>query len=193
PTRPGGRTWATAAAPVAVQAGDAPTWITVFRRGVVPPEAAWVGAQGLRVERAWLDADGQPVDPAAVPLGQLVFSRLTVHNPGAQAVPHVALEEPLPAGVTVEPGRLGQVATPAWAADAPVWHTSHVDARDDHFRAYGPLPPRSTVVVIHALRATAAGNFHRPGVSVEAMYDPDTRARTAADRLGVIPRFAERI
>ena len=136
------------------------------------------------MQRAFPEA-GQPLDPMALQVGQLVYVRLRLTSLlGSQ--PDVALVERLPAGWELENPALGGATLPSWAADEPIWATEHRNLRDDRMESFGTLEPRGATIV-YAARVVTAGGFTWPGALLEAMYDPRVRARTAPVQVRVAP------
>jgi uncharacterized protein YfaS (alpha-2-macroglobulin family) len=142
-------------------------------------------AGGLVVERSWLSPQGSPIDPGAVSLGQAFFVRLDLTNASKERVQNLALVDRLPAGVEIESTRISAEQMPPWMAEASAWGLDHMNVRDDRIEAFGALGPGQKVSLFYAVRAVTAGSFSGPEATLEAMYDPDRRARTDAAYMAI--------
>ena len=132
---------------------------------------------GLSVTRALRDEEGRALDPASLVVGQLVYVQLVLASPVGRTH-NVALVERLPAGWEIENPALSGAELPPWAAELAGWSLEHRDLRDDRVAAFGTLGPKP-VCLVYAARVVSAGSFTWPGALVEAMYEPQLRARTA--------------
>jgi alpha-2-macroglobulin len=141
---------------------------------------------GFSVKREYLDARDRPVTRIAA--GELVTVRLTVVADHDRA--WVALVDPLPAGVEAVNPRLvtsGSTAatatTASWDWDPPTW--VHTEQRDDRVLWFSDALPRGTHVMTYQARATIDGTFAVLPATVEAMYEPELRGRTASSTVVV--------
>ncbi len=149
-------------------------------------------SQGASLQRELLDAHGEPLDPQALEVGNLLYVRLTLASQ-AERLPNVALTDRLPAGWEIENPALSGRSLPDWADTGRLWQVEHRNLRDDRLEAFGTLELEQRQL-IYALRAVTAGRFAHPGALLEAMYDPRVRARTAAGQVAITPRQgAERL
>lgn len=144
-----------------------------------------VGGDGLSVQREWLDGEGDPIDPEAIELGQMVYTRITLTNAGKDAVENVALVDRFPAGFEVENPRLGRGQLPDWVDAEALWSLEHMNIRDDRLEVFGGLRIGDAVQVVYAARAVSAGAFQAPPVEAEAMYDPARWAREAGETVRI--------
>jgi uncharacterized protein YfaS (alpha-2-macroglobulin family) len=170
---------------VPAQEGEGAVWLILGSEGVragVEPKAV---AEGLKVDRAWVNSDGDDIDAAEVELGQLIYSRIRLSNTTQQRVDNIALVDRFPAGWEVENPRLGRGALPDWVNADALWKPDHMDIRDDRVQVFGGLDKGETVEVLYALRAVAAGTFTAPPIEAEAMYDPRLRARALGEKVTV--------
>ena len=99
--------------------------------------------------------------------------RVTNLHP-TQVFRNVALTYILPSGWEVVNERYLE----GFATDAARF--SYQDIRDDRVFTYFDLPLRGSQEVRLRLRASYCGRFILPAVKCEAMYDPQSYARTAA-------------
>lgn len=135
------------------------------------------GSNGLSVNREWFDSAGDPVNPAALELGDPLYVDITVENLSRYRVQNVALTDRVPAAWEIENPRLGRGAMPDWVDLDTLWTTDNMNVRDDRVEVFGALDAGQSAHVIYMVRATFAGTFHLPDVSTEAMYDPEMWAR----------------
>jgi uncharacterized protein YfaS (alpha-2-macroglobulin family) len=145
-----------------------------------------VESAGLRLERVALTTVGGVADLRSQALGDRLFVKMSVENLRPVEVSNLAVVGRLPAGWEVESARVpvdpfapeGQEALAAWTVD-------HVNVRDDRIELFGTLPGGQTRTVWLELRATSAGRFTWPGMTAEAMYDPNVWARLPSSQVEV--------
>ncbi|HEX4418274.1 MAG TPA: MG2 domain-containing protein, partial [Kofleriaceae bacterium] len=173
---------------------DRPAHLTVrIAEARVDPGAAV--ASGFALTRRYLDAAGHPM--TAFKAGDLVTVELEVT---ADAAHHwVALVDPLPAGFEAQNPKLASsapvdattAAGAAGAAGRPDWRTAitwtNQDLRDDRVEWFADDLDRGSYHLTYQARATIDGSFTAMPATIEAMYQPDVRARTARTTLRVAP------
>lgn len=157
--------------------------LTVTTFGV-PAEPEPAGGTGWQIERAYFDMDGAPVDPARVAQGTRLVTVLTVTPFGRQEA-RLMVSDPLPAGFEIDNPNLirgGELSALPWldpVADA------HAEFRSDRFLAAVDWQSDKAFRLAYIVRAVSPGAFHHPAASVEDMYRPVQRARTAAGAVTV--------
>jgi uncharacterized protein YfaS (alpha-2-macroglobulin family) len=155
--------------------------------------------QGFAVERTYEAVD----DPADVVLGDDgrwrmragARVRVTVTMTAPSRRVHVALVDPLPAGLeAVNAGLLGTESTPS--APRPLlpsggeygwwwrtWWYDHQNLRDDRAEAFTSYLPAGVYTYSYVARATTPGEFIVPPARAEEMYTPETFGRGRTDRV----------
>ncbi|MGY3896678.1 alpha-2-macroglobulin family protein [Aeromonas enterica] len=147
-----------------------------------PEQAPARISQGMSVTRSWFNADGKPLDPAKVKVGDLVVVRLNVSS--EQTVPDALLVEMLPAGFELENPALGTSlkleelsieGKPAWQSE---WndYLKHQEFRDDRYTAALDLSEGGNQQLVYLMRAVTPGRYQVPPTQVEDMYRPELRA-----------------
>jgi uncharacterized protein YfaS (alpha-2-macroglobulin family) len=149
-------------------------------------------ARGFTIQRSYVDASGHTA--TAFKAGDLVTVRLAIH---ADADHHwVALVDPIPAGFEIQNPKLasGSAAADKPAADpwsSPAWRTqitwTHQDLRDDRVEWFADAIAAGNYELTYQARATIDGQFTAMPATVEAMYQPDVRGRTARTQITVAP------
>jgi uncharacterized protein YfaS (alpha-2-macroglobulin family) len=149
-------------------------FFSVITRGVPTDEAFKPAAEGLQIERQFLDRDGKTIDLNAVRQGDLVAIKTRVRSVSG-VVQNVAIVNLLPSGLEVENPRLSSTEQLPWVTDANLQPRS-MDLRDDRILLFVDLPADSWQTFYTLVRAVAPGRFRLPPVQVEAMYNPALRA-----------------
>ncbi|MBC7141716.1 MAG: alpha-2-macroglobulin family protein, partial [Rhodobacteraceae bacterium] len=175
---------AAAAAPQVIANGtERPATMTLTTFGVpVEPEPA--GGKGYSIARSYYTAEGAPVDIATVPQGTRLVAVIEVTPHGAGEA-RLMVSDPLPAGFEIDnPAliRAGDIAALDWLDTA---ETRTAEFRQDRFLAAVDWTSDAPFRLAYILRAISPGSFHQPAASVEDMYRPDYRARTATGRVMV--------
>lgn len=96
------------------------------------------------------------------------------------------VSDPLPAGLEIENPNLlrsGETGQLGWLQVDDV--ASYTAFRADRFAAAVDWQGTQSFRLAYMVRAISPGEFHRPAASVEDMYRPAYRARTAAGTVSV--------
>jgi uncharacterized protein YfaS (alpha-2-macroglobulin family) len=131
------------------------------------------------------DADGT----WRVKAGSKVRVRVTMVAPARRY--HVALVDPLPAGLEVMNPALavtGQVPEDPKVDTGSWWRSTwyqHQNLRDERVEAFTPLLWDGVYDYTYVARATTPGTFVAPPPKAEEMYSPETFGRGAGDRVVV--------
>ncbi|MCW5802873.1 MAG: hypothetical protein KIT31_10845 [Deltaproteobacteria bacterium] len=140
-------------------------------------------ANGFALDRTYFDAAGKPV--TSWKAGDMVTVKLAVTAKELQR--WVAMSDPIPAGFEVVNPRLAAGGTDLTDQPDPanarrsLWSGitwDHQEIRDDRVLWFADVMRAGTYELSYQARATIDGTFTVMPASVEAMYQPDLRART---------------
>ncbi|MDE0063259.1 MAG: alpha-2-macroglobulin family protein, partial [Gammaproteobacteria bacterium] len=171
--------FARAALPVTVErldiSGTAPVglYYTASESGFdveVPTERI---AEGIELDRAYLDAEGDPVERIRV--GDELTVRLRVRSTGGQ-IGNVAVTDLLPGGF--------EIVAESVRRYYGGWSCDYLDVREDRLVYYGSFDERM-VEIVYRVKATSPGEFAAPAAYAAAMYHRSVRGRSTAGRLVV--------
>jgi hypothetical protein len=123
--------------------------------------------------------------------GARVRVRLTMVTPMRRY--HVALVDPLPAGLEVQNPDLavtGTIPVDPTVPPQPYWWWSrawyeHENLRDERVEAFASLVWDGVYTYTYVARATTPGDFVVPPAKAEEMYSPETFGRSGGDRVVV--------
>jgi uncharacterized protein YfaS (alpha-2-macroglobulin family) len=142
-------------------------------------------ANGFDISRRYLDASGKEV--TSFKAGELVTVKLEVKADASRR--WVALVDPIPAGFEVINPKLAAGGSSGKPADDQMagrrrsyWYTvtwDHQEMRDDRVLWFADTMNGGTYELSYQARATIDGTFTAMPASIEAMYEPELRARTA--------------
>jgi uncharacterized protein YfaS (alpha-2-macroglobulin family) len=152
-----------------------------YRVGVEwTPTDAPARSQGIAIHR---------VVPETIHVGEAATIEVSVSADAA--VHHLAVEVPLPAGLEAVDATLGTgVGARVRGDQTRSPHLSHRELRPDRVVLFfDSLPPGTTTQSIPVI-ATTEGRFALPAAVAQAMYEPETRART---RVGVVRVLADAV
>lgn len=175
-----------ALAPVVVRNAGPDTTITVTTYGV-PAEPEPAGGNGYAITRTYYTMDGQEVAPGSVAAGTRLVVVLKV-TPFAYGEARLMVSDPLPAGLEIDNPNLmsaGSTSELGWLDT--VQDVAHAEFRQDRFLAAIDWRSDAPFRLAYVVRAVSPGSFHHPAASVEDMYRPDFRARSATGTLTVTP------
>ncbi|MGR3615540.1 MAG: alpha-2-macroglobulin family protein [Paracoccaceae bacterium] len=157
--------------------------ITLTTLGVplVAPDA---GGTGYSLEREYYTMDGARIDGNIFAVGDRFVTVLRL-QPHEQVGARLMIDDPLPAGFEIDNPNLlrsGDVGDLDWLN---LNEARHAEFRSDRFLAAVDVNGRSSVTLAYVTRAVTPGRFHHPAASVEDMYRPAYRARTATGQIEV--------
>jgi uncharacterized protein YfaS (alpha-2-macroglobulin family) len=176
--------------------GDATVWRSTAVSGT-PNAALPAIANGFTITKSVWTMSGAPADTGSLRQNDRVIVEISGQMPNA--LHHqMGVIDLLPAGLEIEQPLAGDDAK-AYPFVGALTDASRQDARDDRFVAAfdigeqyrppnrkGPEPTPSFHVAYIA-RAVSVGHFALPAASVEDMYAPAIRARTAMGQLNINP------
>ena len=136
---------------------------------VAPPSRAL--ADGIEVDRAYLDADGEPVHEARV--GDELAVRLRIRTQGRR-ISNVAVTDLLPGGF--------EIVTESVRARYDSWSADYRDVREDRLVLYGSFDERVTEIR-YRVKATNPGEYTAPAAHAAAMYHRGLRGNSAPGKL----------
>jgi len=153
-----------------------PTILTTYG---VPSDAEPAGGNGYSIARDYYTIDGQSVTSGHVALNTRLVVVLKI-TPKRQGGARLIVNDPLPAGFEIDNPNLlrsGDIAALDWLK--PNTKTRHTEFRADRFIAAVDWTKTASFQLAYIVRAISPGRFHHPAASVEDMYRPQFRARTA--------------
>ena len=159
--------------------------VSVVGQPLVPePE----GGLDYTIERQIFDLDGHAIEPDAVPVGKRLAVVVTVRALSERAGRLMVVDR-LPAGLTIDNPRLlksADVGALDWLRmiDQP----EHAQVFADRFEVSIDEKDRreKEFNFVYLARAVTPGDYLHPPASVEDMYRPERRARTASGRFTVL-------
>ncbi|MBU2881999.1 alpha-2-macroglobulin family protein, partial [Psychrosphaera sp. I2R16] len=152
--------------------------INISGYGKTPPEES---ANGLSIQRHWLNLKGQEIDLKQAEVGELFLVQLEVN--AEQRTPDALIIDLLPAGFELENQNLEHAikldeikvdgkSIAQWLNRNP---TKYQEYRDDRFVAAAQVRKRQTVNLFYLVRAVTPGTYNVPSPLVEDMYRPEIR------------------
>ncbi|MGO4914470.1 alpha-2-macroglobulin family protein [Pseudogemmobacter sp. W21_MBD1_M6] len=165
-------------------ATGAPQTVTLTTFGV-PTQPEPAGGNGYAIERSYFTLTGEPARIESVPVGTRLVAVLTV-TPFGDGEARLMVNDPLPAGFEIDNPNLlrgGDIRALDWL-DLTA-ETRSTEARSDRFLAAIDWRSDQAFRLGYIVRAISPGTYHQPAASVEDMYRPQFRARTAAGRVTV--------
>lgn len=152
----------------------------------VPDQPEPAGGNGYRITRSYYTLDGDAAQPASVAVGTRLVTVLEI-MPFKGETARLMVNDPLPAGFEIENPNLlrsGDIGALEFL-DLHEW-AENTEFRQDRFMAAVDWGGTETLRLGYMVRATTPGSYHHPAASVEDMYRPEYRARTAAGRVQVV-------
>ena len=172
---------------VAKNFGQAPAFLSWKRLDLPKPEEVKAESNGIKIEREYFTATGEKRDLSKFERGDFVVVRIAVSSDEPREFSDLVVEDLLP-------GALEGVRSPiipavyGWMdADAHQWVLRH-EIRDDRVLVFSKkfsLNKNEKAYFHFPVRVVSAGTYIVPGVSVEAMYQPELHARTSSSRVEI--------
>jgi uncharacterized protein YfaS (alpha-2-macroglobulin family) len=145
-------------------------------------------ANGFSITRRYVDASGK--EATSFKAGELITVKLTVDADATQR--WVALVDPIPAGFEVVNPKLAAGGAPqpgsAPGSRPSYWQAvtwDHQEMRDDRVLWFADHMHRGSYELEYQARATIDGTFTTMPATIEAMYEPQLRARTTRAQVTV--------
>ena len=160
-------------------------YLIMSSEGVRTNPTVSYGGNGLRIEREYVDREGDPVRFGSHALGDVVYTKVTVENTSDSDLRNIALVDRFAAGWEVENPRLSGANMPDWYDRDEKWNVDYMNIRDDRVEFFGDLEQDQTATIVYSARATLAGEYSVPPISAEAMYDPTIWARERGRRIAI--------
>lgn len=172
------------AAPILIRnESDKPTALTLTAIGV-PNYTVDKGGYGYAIERAYYTTDGVPIDPNAVQVGDRMVAVLTVDPTSANGA-RLMVNDPLPAGFEIDNPNLLASGDVSSLKFLNLVEVQNAEFRSDRFLAAVDWTNSGSFQLAYIVRAVSPGTYHQPAATVEDMYRPQFRARTAAGRVTI--------
>ncbi|MDQ7070997.1 MAG: alpha-2-macroglobulin family protein [Rhodobacterales bacterium] len=152
--------------------------LTTFGVPTVAPDA---GGYGFRIDRLYYTMDGQQIG-GPVQVGDRIVTVLRV-TPFGKGEARLMINDPLPAGYEIDNPNLlraGDISALDWLKPSA---SQYSEFRSDRFLAAVDWYSDKPFQLAYIVRAISAGDYHHPAATVEDMYRPKYRARTATTRL----------
>ena len=169
---------------MSIATGDgSATDITLTTFGV-PEVAPDAGGNGYRISRRYYSMEGKQLDGTSFHVGDRFVTVVEV-KPIEFSEARLMVDDPLPAGIEIDNPNLlrsGDIGALDWLKPS---EATHSEFRADRFLSQVDLRGSKTVTLAYVARAVSPGVFHLPAASVEDMYRPIYRARSAAGQVTV--------
>ncbi len=165
--------------------GADPLTLTLTTFGV-PSEPEPAGGTGYAITRRHYSMEGQPLALETVSSGTRVVTVLEV-TPLEPAEARLMVADPLPAGFEIDNPNIlrgGDIRALDWLA--ALEEVEHAEFRQDRFLVAVDWRAGETFRLAYVMRAVTPGSYNHAAASVEDMYRPERRARTAAGRADVV-------
>ena len=164
--------------------GDQPFYYHLMGEGTRLEARKESVANGLSVAREYRDEKGALVNLGSVTQGELVVVTLRLHC--SKPLDNLVVVDLLPAGFEVDNPRLSSRGSLGFDPECSFRPVSE-DFRDDRVLLFSK-DVDGDLTFSYSVRAVTPGRFQVPGVSAEAMYDPDIYGRSGpGDELIVAP------
>ena len=175
---------------VLTNAGKGPAYVTATCLALPDAASLPAVAEGIQITRRYFLSDGSEANLDQLSRGDLVIVELTVGDRQNRVYSDLVVEDLLPACFEASNTRVDEATYP-WIDHSKTldWEMRR-EMRDDRMLFFSRRFCDSgdmgrTARTYYAVRVVSSGDFIVPGVSVEAMYDPAVRARTAPRRIRV--------
>ena len=154
--------------------GNVPLHLLAKISGESSQENIPASQNGLRISVDYRTTDGHSLSVSELGQGTNFEAWITIQNPTARPLSHLALTAIFPSGWEILNTRFLPVATEKVKVD-------YQDIRDDRVLSYVDyLPAGNQVTVRINLCAVYSGRFYLPPITCETMYDSAIRANTSS-------------
>ncbi len=141
-------------------------------------------SNGLTVSREYRDEKGNTINLGSVSQGQLVVVTLRINT--SKALDNLVVVDLLPAGFEVDNPRLSSRGNLQFDPECS-FDPAYRDFRDDRVLLFSKYV-NGDLSFSYSVRAVTPGSFQVPGLTAEAMYDPEIFGRSnTGETLNIAP------
>ena len=176
---------------ISVKGQNSDTYIMISTIGIRSDGGYKYGDNSVSVSRVYLNSDGTPFDAQTHNLSDEVVVVLTVKNTTNRELHELALVDRIPAGWEINNPSLGRASDLSSYYTMGSWNTDYVSMRDKQLEIFGDLKSGESAQFVYTARATTAGQFFLPPISLEAMYDDKIWSRRAGMNLTINGPWAD--
>jgi uncharacterized protein YfaS (alpha-2-macroglobulin family) len=142
--------------------GKTPVYAEISVRGVPKEGTEPALSNGVKLEAAYLDTNGNAINPDSAPIGTDIQLKVTVTNTSREDLANMALIVPCQSSMQINNYR-----------DSA---SQYQDIRDDRVMTYFNLGQGDDVSFTFQLTKTFNGLFYKPAIRAYAMYDESIQA-----------------
>ena len=167
---------------VAKNFGAGTAFLSWSRLDLPKPEEVKAESNGLAIEREYFTATGEKYDFAKAERGDFVIVRIAVSSDDEREISDLVVEDLLPGAFEGMRSPIDPAVYGWMDSDAHNWVLRH-EVRDDRILVFSgkfQMKKDGKYYFHYPVRVVSAGKYAVPSVSVEAMYIPELRARTAS-------------
>lgn len=172
---------------IAKNFGAGTAFLSWSRLDLPKPEDVKAESNGLKIEREYFTATGEKYDFARAERGDFVIVRIAVSSDDEREISDLVVEDLLPGAFEGVRSPIVPAVYGWMGADAHKWVLRH-EMRDDRVIVFSDrfeMKKGERYCFHYPVRVVSAGTYVLPGVSAEAMYSPELRARTGFERITV--------
>jgi len=158
--------------------GESPVFINLTQKGIPLLSDATGEEKGLGVTVEYLDMEMRPVNHRMLNQGTDFMMVIKVKNNTYLNVDNIALTNAVPSGWEIRNTRLFETTT---GIKESMFH--YRDFRDDRVNTYFSLRRGETKTFVHIMNAAYRGEFFRPAIWCEAMYNENCYSRIAGEKV----------
>ena len=180
---------------VSVKGQNSDTYLMISTIGIKNAGAYEYGDKSVAVTRTYFNADGSTFNPQNHKLSDEIVVVITVENLTGGEIHELALVDRIPAGWEINNPNLGRSSdlSQYYTTGSPRWNSEYVSMRDKQLEIFGDLRSREKVQFVYTARATTAGQFFIPPVSLESMYNDHIWSRKAGQMLYISGPWADHL
>lgn len=147
-------------------------FVRLIQSGKLPVGEELVERRNLNVQTAFLDGEGNKLNPATIRQGTEITAMIRVENTMNSKADNIALTQIFPSGWEIINTSFTELGTTGMGA------ADYIDIRDDRVNFYFDLQGKQSKVFTIKLNASYLGRYYLSGTQAEGMYDADFFART---------------
>jgi uncharacterized protein YfaS (alpha-2-macroglobulin family) len=176
---------------ISVKGENSDSYLMISTVGIRSNGGYKYGDNSVSVSRVYLNSDGTPFDAIKHNLSDEVVVVITVKNTTQRDLHELALVDRIPAGWEINNPNLGRSSDLSQYYTTRAWNTDYLSMRDKQLEIFGDLTRGQSAQFVYTVRATTAGQFFLPPISLEAMYDDTVWSRKAGQSLTINGPWAD--
>ena len=178
---------------VTVKGMGSDAYVMISSMGIRRTGSYQYGDSGLSISRTYKRPDGTAFSPSSQALGEEVIVIVDVTNQTGSDLHELALVDRIPAGWEINNPALNRGSDISMYYTGQEWGADYISMKDSQLHIFGDIKAKQSVQFVYSVRATTAGEFFIPPISIESMYNDKIWSRKAGTTIQIAGPWADHL